>query len=151
MAHAPGLAFAFLTAAAFVLPHSALAQCAAPAEDGRWRNLDNGGEPFFIDVKMIGCGDESLNGALPQASHFSMRAWVKQSGGQFYKGPTVNATYRPWNRTKWLYARIPGGGYVDNVWLQAVQRDGKRELHVLIKHESLDSKPSSTSEYWFVH
>jgi hypothetical protein len=35
------------------------------------------------------------------------------------------------------------------MWLQAVQRDGKRELHVLINHESLDGKPSSTSECWF--
>jgi len=153
MAHTPTLALVLLTAAAFVLPHSASAQCAAPAEDGRWRNLNNNvnGDPSFIDVKMNGCGDESLNGAPPQASHYTMRAWAKQSTGQFYGRPPVSATYRRWNNTNWLYGRIPTGGYVDNMWLQVVQRDGKRELHVLIRHESLDSKPSSTSEYWFVH
>ncbi len=30
---------------------------------GRWRNLDNKGEPSYIDVKMLGgCGDQVLNG-----------------------------------------------------------------------------------------
>ncbi len=150
---ASAAALALLTASLFLSANSALAQCAAPAEEGRWRNLNmnNNGDPSFIDVKMLGCGDESLNGAEPEASHYTMRAWVKQSNGQFFGRPTVNATYRPWNRTKWLYGRIPTGGYVDNMWLQAVEKDGKRQLHVLIKHESLDSKPSATSEYWFVH
>lgn len=28
--------------------------------------------------------------------------------------------------------------------------DGKSQLRVLIRHQSLDSKPSSQSEYWFI-
>jgi hypothetical protein len=94
------LIFAFFTAAPFLLMHSASAQCAGPGEEGRWRNLDNAGEPSFIDVKMLGCGDESLNGAAPQESHCTMRAWVKQSTGKFYGRPTVSAIYRPWKNTK---------------------------------------------------
>jgi hypothetical protein len=33
--------------------------------------------------------------------------------------------------------------------MRVVQRDGQANLHVLIKHQSLDSKPSASSEYWF--
>jgi hypothetical protein len=94
-------AFAFRAAARFLWPHSASAQWPRPLRTDE-RNLDNRGEPSFIDVKMIGRGDESLNGAQAQGSRYAMRAWVKQSSGQFYGRPTVNATYRPWNGTKWL-------------------------------------------------
>jgi len=129
-------------------PESASAICAGVAEAGRWRNANNTGEPAFIDVKMVDCGDQVLNGQQT-STRYSMRVWVRQSSGQFYGRPSVNATFRPWNGKKWLYGKVPTGGYVDHVWMSVVQRDGQPQLHVLIKHESLDRKPSSTSQFWF--
>ena len=135
-------------AAGLSLPATSWAMCAAPKEEGRWRNISNGNDPAFIDVKMSGCGDQVLNGRQTSTS-YSLRVWVRQSAGNFYGRPPVGATYRAWNREQWLYGRVPTGGYQDHVWMRAVTRDGQPHLHVLIKHESLDSKPSSTSEHWF--
>ena len=78
-----------------------------------------------------------------------MRVWVQQSNGNLYGRPSVAAGYRAWKGAQWLVGRVPTGGYVDNVWARTEDKDGKRMLHVLIKHESLDSKPSATSEHWF--
>ena len=74
-------------------PQIALTQCAGISEEGRWRNLDNKGEPSYIGVKMHGvCGDQVLNGVQTGSSpHYTMRVWVRQSTGQFYGRPTVNA------------------------------------------------------------
>jgi hypothetical protein len=130
-----------------ILEQNARAICAAPAEEGRWRNLTNTGEPSLIDVRMLGCNDQGENGRI----RYTMRAWVRQSSGQFYGRPTVDAEYRTWNAKRWMYGRIPTGGYVDHMWLRTENRDGQRQLHVLIKHESLDRKPSATSEFWFRH
>jgi hypothetical protein len=132
----------------FTFPRIATVQCVSPSENGRWRNLDDKGEPAYIDVKMVGCGDEVLNGEQTSTS-YTVRVWVRQSTGKFYGRPTVRATYRAWKGEQWLYARVPTGGYQDHLWMRAVQRGGQSNLHVLIKHESLDSKPSSSSEYWF--
>jgi len=134
-----------------IFPGIALTQCVGISEEGRWRNLDNKGEPSYIDIKMMGgCGDEVLNGEQTATStHYSMRVWVKQSTGKFYGRPTVKAVYRLWKGQRWLQGNVSTGGYQDQMWVHAGQRDGRSQLHVFIKHQSLDSKPSSQSEYWF--
>ena len=136
---------------AFSLPlmTSALnAQCVAPPELGRWRNLAPGADPAVVDLRMTGCGDQSLNGVETE-TRYSMRVWVRQSTGAFYGRPPVKAGVRSWQGRQWFVGRVPTGGYVDNIWARVDQKDGKRLLHVLIKHESLDSKPSASSEHWF--
>lgn len=129
----------------------ASAQCVGIREEGRWRNLDPNGEPAYIDVKTIGgCGDESLNGqSAPSAQRHTLRVWVKQSSGKMYGRPPVNVAYRLSKGQKWLFGSVPTGGYVDRMWLRVEQRDGRPQLHVLIRHESLDRKPSSDSQYWY--
>jgi hypothetical protein len=62
----------------------------------------------------------------------------------------VNAAYRSWKRQQWLQGNVYTGGYQDQMWVHAEERDKQSQLHVVIKHQSLDSKPSSQSEYWFV-
>lgn len=138
--------------AILTLPQAALTQCAGISEEGRWRNLDNNGEPSYIDVNVLGgCGDQVLNGGQTGSSpRYTMRVWVKQSTGKFYGRPSVKAGYRLWKNQRWLQGNVPVGGYQDQMWMHAEQRDGRSQLHVFIKHQSLDSKPSSQSEYWFV-
>lgn len=133
---------------ALLLPATSQALCAAPAELGRWRNVAAGGEPLVIDLHMVDCGDQVLNGTQTD-TRYKMRVWVQQSSGSLYGRPSVKASYRAWKGAQWLVGRVPTGGYVDNVWARSDSRDGQRMLHVLIKHESLDRKPSSTSEHWF--
>ena len=141
-----------IVATALVFPRVALSQCAGIREEGRWRNLNNNGEPSYIDIKMAGgCGDQVLNGEQTGSStRYTMRVWVRQSTGKFYGRPTVNAVYRPWKGKRWLQGNVSTGGYQDQMWVRVEERDGRSQLHVLIKHQSLDSKPSSQSEYWFV-
>jgi|ERR1700722_17158132 hypothetical protein len=142
----------FAVATVLTLPQAAWTQCAGIQEEGRWRNLDNGGEPSYIDVKMLGgCGDQVLNGEQTGSSiRYRMRVWVKQSTGQFYGRAPVNAVYRPWKGQKWLHGNVSTGGYQDQMWVHVEDRNGRSQLHVFIRHQSLDSKPSSQSEYWFV-
>jgi hypothetical protein len=139
-------------AAVLTLPQVSLTQCAGIREEGRWRNLDNKGEPSYIDVKMVGgCGDQVLNGEQTGSStHYTMRVWVRQSTGKFYGRPTVSAAYRPWKGLRWLQGNVYTGGYQDQMWVHVEERNGQSQLHVFIKHQSLDSKPSAQSEYWFV-
>jgi hypothetical protein len=139
-------------AAVLAFPQLASGQCAGIPEEGRWRNLDNTGEPSYIDVRMIGsCGDQILNGEPTVTSlRYTMRVWVRQSTGKFYGRPTVTAVYRRWKGTRWLQGNVSTGGYQDQMWLQVEQRAGRSQLHVVIKHQSLDSKPSAQSEYWFI-
>ena len=135
----------------FIFPPIALTQCRGIQEEGRWRNLDNKGEPTYIDIKMIGCGDQVLNGVPTGTStRYTMRVWVKQSAGKFFGRPAVKAVYRPWKGYQWLQGNVPTGGYQDEMWVRVEQRDGRPQLHAFIKHQSLDSKPSSQSEYWYV-
>jgi hypothetical protein len=131
-----------------LLPGRSHALCSAPDELGRWRNISSSGDPLVIDLHMVDCGDQVLNGQQTE-TRYKMRVWVQQSTGQLYGRPSVKAGYRSWKGAQWLVGRVPTGGYVDNVWTRTESKDGKRMLHVLIKHESLDSKPSSTSEHWF--
>jgi hypothetical protein len=135
-------------AALFAFPKIAQALCAAPSEDGRWRNLDPKGEPAYIDVKMVECGDQVLNGQQTPTS-YSLRCWVRQSNGSFHGRPAVKATYRSWKGRQWLVGKVYTGGYQDHVWMSATDRGGQPHLHVLIRHESLDCKPSAQSEHWF--
>jgi hypothetical protein len=139
-------------AALFALPRAASAQCAGIREEGRWRNLDNSGEPSYIDVKMLGgCGDQVLNGEQTATTlRYTLRVWVRQSTGKFYGRPTVNAVYRPWKGHQWLQGNVSTGGYQDQMWMRVEERAGQSQLHVLIRHQSLDSKPSAQSEFWFV-
>jgi hypothetical protein len=139
-------------AAVLAVPHVGSAQCAGIGEEGRWRNLDAGGDPSYIDVRMHGgCGDEVLNGeATGSSPSYTIRVWVRQSTGGYYGRPSVKAVYRPWNRQRWLQGNVSTGGYQDQMWLHVEERDGRTQLHVFIKHQSLDSKPSSQSEYWYV-
>jgi hypothetical protein len=127
---------------------TAKAVCAAPAELGRWRNLAAGADPAVVDLQMKGCGDQVLNGVQTE-TRYSMRVWVRQSTGAFYGRPPVQAAMRSWQGRQWFFGRVPTGGYVDNIWARVDQKEGKRLLHVLIKHESLDRKPSASSEHWF--
>jgi hypothetical protein len=138
-------------AIALIVPRIGSAQCAGIHEEGRWRNLTTTGEPSYIDVKMLGgCGDEVLNGQETGSStRYTMRAWVRQSSGQYYGRPLVNAWYRSWKQQQWLRGDVPTGGYVDEMWLHVENRDNRPQLHVYIIHKSLDSKPSAQSEYWF--
>ena len=82
-------------------------------------------------------------------ARYRLRAWVRQSDGNWYGRPSVDATWEQWQGKRWLVGSVSTGGYVDEIWTRAVQRDGKRMLHVYINHKSLDSKPSSTDEYWY--
>ncbi len=142
------LVMGLLGAAEITLPVQAWALCASPKESGRWHNTNATGEPAYIDIKMVDCGDQVLNGVQTK-TRYSLKVWVKQSSGKYYGRPTVSAAYRTSKGVKWLYGRVVTGGYEDQMWMRAVDRDGKPHLHVLIKHQSLDSKPSSTSEYWY--
>ena len=141
----------FAVATVLTFPQIAFPQCEGIREEGRWRNLDPNGEPGYIDVKMVGgCGDQVLNGEQTGSSiHYTMRVWVKQSTGKFFGRPTVKAAYRPWKGQRWLQGNVYTGGYQDQMWLRVEERAGRSQLHVFIKHQSLDSKPSSQSEYWF--
>jgi hypothetical protein len=97
-----------------------------------------------------GCGDEVLNGEQTGSGvRYSVRVWVKQSTGPFCGCPTVNAVYRPWKEQQWSQGNVSTGGYQDQMCVHVEQRVARPQLHVFIKHKSLDSKPSSHSEYWF--
>jgi hypothetical protein len=137
-----------LSAPAVAWPLAAQALCASPPEAGRWRNIDPKGEHAVIDLRMADCGDQVLNGQQTESS-YRLQVWVLQSSGKLYGRPPVPARYQSWKGQQWLVGRVPTGGYLDHVWANAEQHDGERRLHVLIKHESLDSKPSAQSEHWF--
>jgi muconate cycloisomerase len=57
--------------------------------------------------------------------------------------------YRPWKGERWLQGNVSTGGYQDQIWARAEDRNGASLLHVFITHKSLDSKPDAHSEYWF--
>jgi hypothetical protein len=134
----------------FLLPAIARAQCATVAEEGRWKNLDDKGDPLYLDIKMLGCGDQVLNGAQTETTHFTMQAWNRVVAGGFHARPIKDAHYKPFKGHQWLYAPLPNIPYMDHTWVEAVQRDGKAQLHVLIRHDPLDKRPTYTSEYWFI-
>ena len=128
-----------------LVPRQSLAQCVRTAEEGRWRNLTGDGSPVLIDLRRVNCPDQGEEAEM----HYKMRVWVRQSPGKLYGRPSVKAQYRSSEGARWLFGRVPTGGYVDNIWVRARKKDGRDALYVFIKHESLDSKPSATSKHWF--
>lgn len=146
------LLFILVVTTSLLCPRPSLAQCTGIQEEGRWRNLDEKGEPTYIDINMSGgCGDESNNGSVSgSAPRYSVRVWVRQDTGKFFGRPTVNGFYRPWKGKQWLRGNVTTGGYQDQMWMVVDQHEGKSQLHVMIRHQSLDIKPSSQSDYWFV-
>jgi hypothetical protein len=137
-----------LSAANLALPDPALALCAAPAEGGRWWNKNPAGDPISVEVTLDQCGDQVLNGQQTPTT-YGLKVFVKQSNGNLYQRPKVKATYRMSNGKRWLYAKVPTGGYVDHVWLRTQLVGGQTQMYMYVKHESLDSKPSAESKMWF--
>lgn len=125
------------------------ASCAAPQEGGRWWNKNALGDPISLEVSLDECGDQVLNGEQTSTT-YGLKVFVKQSSGNLYQRPKVRAVYRNSNGKRWLYAKVPTGGYVDHIWLRPSNENGQSQLYVYIKHESLDSKPSAESKHWFV-
>jgi hypothetical protein len=137
--------------AALAVPRVVMAQCAGISEEGVWRNLDKNGEPSYINIKMLGgCGDQVRNGQQTGSRvRYTMRVFVRQADGKLFGRPSVKAVYRPWMGKQWLQGNVSTGGYQDELWVHEDARNGRSRLHVFISHKSLDSKPSSHSEFWF--
>jgi hypothetical protein len=125
------------------------ASCAGPQEGGRWWNKNALGDPVSLEVSLDRCGDQVLNGQQTETT-YGLKAFVRQANGNLYQRPKVRAIYRNSNGKRWLYAKVPTGGYMDHVWLRPSNENGQAQLYVYIKHESLDSKPSAESKHWFV-
>jgi hypothetical protein len=125
------------------------ASCAGPQEGGRWWNKNAVGEPISLEVSLDQCGDQVLNGQQTGTA-YGLKVFVRQSNGNLYQRPKVRAVYRNSNGKRWLYAKVPTGGYVDHVWLRTSNENGQSQLYAYIKHESLDSKPDAESKFWFV-
>lgn len=140
------MTFVFLTALLHSSP--ALALCAASKEQGKWFNANRFKEPYSIEVKMTECGDQVLNG-VETTTRYGVVASVKQANGTLYFRPQVAGQYEISEGQQWLVAKVPTGGYVDNMRMRTVVQDGKKRLHIVILHESLDSKPNATSDLWF--
>jgi hypothetical protein len=114
---------------------AALAQCSSPIV-GRWTNLKANADPGVIDIFFAECGDTSNT-----ETRFGTRVWVKQSSGQWFGRPSVAGHFVTDKGKRWLFARVPTGGYLDKMWM----RNNGANLRVFIFHESLDSKPSAQS------
>ena len=127
----------------------ALALCAAPQEAGTWINTNRSENPYSIEIKLIDCGDQVLNG-VQRKTRYGITVSVKQSSGALYHRPQVEAQYRAAGGKQWLVAKVPTGGYVDSIWMRTISKDGKQRLYTHIRHKSLDSKPDATSKFWFI-
>jgi hypothetical protein len=139
------MTFVFLTT--LLHPSSALAQCSSK-EVGKWFNANRFNEPYSIEVKMIECGDQSLNG-VETKTRYGVVVSVMQAKRTLYSRPQVEGQYEISEGVTWLVAKVPTGGYVDNMRMRTVVQDGKKRLHTVILHESLDRKPNATSDLWF--
>ena len=138
------LIFVGLIAAALALSGSAEALCSSQLA-GRWgpntlavANSD----PGFIDINFISCGDTNTQ---PNTS-FGTRVWVQQSTGKWFGRPRVKAGFVNSQGHQWLLAKVPTGGYVDQMFM----RVENGELVVFIRHKSLDSKPDASVWYRYV-
>jgi hypothetical protein len=143
------LTLAGFTMVGIVEPENIRASCAGPQEGGRWWNKNALGDPISVEVSLDQCGDQVLNGVQTDTT-YGMKVFVKQSHGTLYQRPKVRAVYRNSNGKRWLYAKVPTGGYVDHIWLRPANENSLEQLYVYIKHESLDSKPSAESKHYFV-
>jgi hypothetical protein len=125
--------FAFVAFVAFSSP--ALAQCSSP-DAGRWAKV--GEDPEQIEIYFAECGDTAEG-----RTRMGVKVFVRQSSGGLYQRPPVAAVYVVDKGTRWLFAKVATGGYVDKMWMRVVRGRGNQEvLKVGIKHESLDAKPS---------
>jgi hypothetical protein len=144
-------AFAFVVAGVGAVTYTEhiQASCVGPQEGGRWWNKNAMGDPISVEVSLDQCGDQVLNGQQTETT-YGLKVFVRQSSGALYQRPKVRAIYRSSNGKRWLYAKVPTGGYMDHVWLRPSNENGQSQLYVYIKHESLDSKPDAESRHWFV-
>lgn len=143
------LAFAIVGIGVVTLTEHIQASCAGPREGGRWWNKNALGDPISLEVSLDQCGDQVLNG-VQTSTTYGLKVFVRQSNGSLYQRPKVQASYRTSSGKRWLYAKVPTGGYLDHVWVRPSDGNPQNELYVYIKHESLDSKPSAESKFYFV-
>jgi hypothetical protein len=147
MVRRPSLRAALATAAAAFLwlgaAAPALAQCSSP-DAGRWINTKPGGDPEQLEVYFAQCG-----GDTDGPSQLGLKAFVRQSSGNLHQRRPVEAHYVTDKGVRWLFAKVPTGGYVDNIWMRRVRVNGQVTLKVFIRHESLDSKPSAEDWYYY--
>ena len=132
--------FAAVIALSFPALDSAHALCSSPLT-GRWANVEQGKDPGIIDVNFTSCGDTNTQ---PNTA-FGVKVWVKQSSGQWFGRPRVKGNFINSQGKQWLLAKVPTGGYVDNMFMRIERGD----LRVFVRHKSLDSKPDATS--WFTY
>jgi hypothetical protein len=134
------------------LINPAAALCAAPDEGGKWWNTNSAVDPISVEVVLVNCGDMVLNGQETE-THYGLKVFTKQSNGTLYQRPEVKAKYVKHNGRLWMYAEVPTGGYLDQMWLRTEvlnKKDNQKRLYVYINHQSLDNKPSSVSKLWFL-
>lgn len=139
------LAMAFLSAivVAFVFCDDARAQCSSPIV-GRWgpnAQAQAASDPGFIDINFTSCGDTNTQ---PDTS-FGVRVWVHQSSGQWFGRPRVQGKFINSKGKQWLLAKVPTGGYVDQMFMRVENGD----LRVFILHKSLDIKPDASVWYTY--
>lgn len=146
---ATGLAVASGFAVDAVIATPAAALCESPPERGTWYNQTQQG-PTIVEIEMALCGDQVLNG-VPTKTTFNVRVKQAQSDGTMYDRGTFTASAVEAGGVRWIVARVPVGGYVQELWMRAAdaQKPAKR-LRVVINSESLDSKPSSSAESEFL-
>jgi hypothetical protein len=127
--------------AALAFSSSAQALCSSPLA-GRWGPNSQAvanSDPGFIDINFMSCGDTNTQ---PNTA-FGTRVWVQQSTGKWFGRPRVKANFVNSQGHQWLLAKVPTGGYVDQMFM----RVENGELVVFIRHKSLDSKPDASDWY----
>ena len=97
---------------------------------------------YFIDINFISCGDTNTQ---PNTS-FGTRVWVQQSTGKWFGRPRVKAGFVNSQGHQWLLAKVPVGGYLDQMFMRVENGD----MVVFIRHKSLDSKPDASVWYRYV-
>src|SRR5205085_5615334 len=138
------LIFVGVIAAVLAFSGSAEALCSSQLA-GRWgpnaiavANSD----PGFIDINFISCGDTNTQ---PNTS-FGTRVWVQQSTGKWFGRPRVKAGFVNSQGHQWLLAKVPVGGYLDQMFMRVENGD----MVVFIRHKSLDSTPDASVWYRYV-
>jgi Ricin-type beta-trefoil lectin domain len=125
-----------------LLASRALALCAGALEDGLWQNL-NGDDPARVKIDQANC-------EVPGGSPFSVTVWVRQASGALYQRGVFAGSYQTASDgSQWIYAQYGVGGYFAHQWVREYTFSDQRYLRVWIYWESLDSKPSATSDSWF--
>jgi hypothetical protein len=128
---------------ALAFSNDARAQCSSPVV-GRWgpnTQAEAASDPGVIDISFTSCGDTNTQ---PNTS-LGVKAWVLQSSGQWFGRPSVRGNFVNSQGKQWLLAKVPVGGYVDNMFMRNVNGD----LQVFILHKSLDVKPDASVWYTY--